>query len=124
MTDIDLTVGEFVQRYKVDEDGVEYVFDIGADSEEYGLKVSGDLHYQGEKFSVVGSVVLDPKTGDSRKFDEKNEFVAYTIGTHNEKIPLFQGDEAYTVMERLYQNQIGTTDIYQPESNLDGNKIA
>lgn len=121
---MNLTIDEFVRQFEFESDNLSYVNDIGL-VESYGIGVRGKILYDGEKVPVLGAVVLDPTTGDPVT-DDKNSFTLYIDGliNNNTSEEIFQDEEAYTVMEELYTQVHGDSDMYQKREDVDIDPLA
>lgn len=116
----DISISEFVDKYRFEPDNCGYVGDIGMGND-YGIAVRGKLDYNGEKLSVLGAVVLDTSTGEPKIDDENTSFTCYggSLDNSDETVYILEGEDAVEAMEKIYQQAHGDSDMYSKRSNVD-----
>lgn len=116
MSELPTTKNELLSEIVLD-DEIEHVRDIGIDKK-YGIGLSGSVLHEGEEISVLGSVVLEPDTGDAVLEDEGTAIHAYPDGLVEKGVELLNGEEAVEAVAELCRHN-GISDPFQREDDVD-----
>lgn len=97
---------------------VEYVLHIGIE-DMYGLYAEGLVQSDESDVTVLGSVMLDEKSGDPIK-ESGTSFHAYPNGISKEKIEVVSGQSAISAMKNICgRKNIDDPFIPRSESDVD-----
>jgi hypothetical protein len=112
-----IAVSNFINAFEFRSENLEYVHDIGM-RKDYGVAVRGKLDYNGDKISVIGSVVLDKKTGKPNYSHEETAFVVSFVGKKESK-KIFTDKDAVNAMNKLYTKVNNDGNMFKKRSNVD-----
>lgn len=96
---------------------IEHVRDIGVDKE-YGIGVSGSILHEGEEVRVLGSVVLNPDSGEPAVNHEGTSYHAYPNGLTENGVELLAGEQAVEATEELCRHN-GISEPFIEEGKAD-----
>lgn len=105
---------------RVTDGDLTYADDIGSE-EKYGLNLSASLLCEDGEIPIIGSIVMDPETGEPQ-MDADTQFVRYPNGlTGNERDVVLRDQEAIILMERIYKEYTKKDDAWEPrdESQIE-----
>ena len=116
MSDLPTSKNELLSQIVIDKE-IEHVRDIGIDKK-YGIGLSGSILHEGEEVRVLGSVVLEPDTGEPVLEDEGTAIHSYPDGLVEDAVVLLEAGEAVEAVEELCRHN-GLSDPFKKEENVD-----